>query len=215
MNAIIIPAYNEGNTIATIIAAAKNHCSTIIVVNDGSADNTKETAVAAGATVLSHKVNLGKGAALKTGCDFALSHGISKIIVLDADGQHDPNEIPQFITALENHDIAFGYRKIPKTMPFMMRFGNAAINVMLQSLYRVHIEDSQCGYRAFTAAAYQKIRWDALDYYVETEMILNAGRKKLKHTGIPIKTIYADNYKGTTVLDGVKIITKMIGRRLW
>ena len=97
----------------------------------------------------------------------------------------------------------------------MMRFGNSFINRALRVIYSVNIQDSQCGYRAFTAAAYPQIRWDAVDYYVETEMILRVGKKKLKHAVIPIETIYADKYKGTTVLDGVKIVTKMIGGRLW
>ena len=100
-------------------------------------------------------------------------------------------------------------------MPFVLRFGNAVINQSLRLFYNVRIRDSQCGYRAFTAAAYRQLQWEAQDYYVETEIILNAGREKLKHTSIPIKTIYADKYKGTTVLDGICIVAKMLGGKLW
>jgi len=215
MSAAIIPAYNEEKTIAGVIAKAKRHCSGVIVVDDGSTDGTKMQAEQTGAIALRHKVNLGKGAALKTGCDYVLSRGMGPIVVLDADGQHDPEEIPLFLAALLQHDIVFGYRKMPDTMPLMMRFGNKFINALLQFLYMVQIKDSQCGYRAFTAAAYEQIRWETQDYYVETEMILNAGRKRLRHASIPIQTIYADNYKGTTVLDGVKIVAKMLGGRIW
>ncbi len=158
-------------------------------------------------------MNLGKGAALKTGCDYAVLHGAEQMVVLDADGQHDPKEIPLFFQALEQSDIAFGSRQVPKTMPLVLKFGNTFMSTMLKILYRMKITDSQCGYRAFTAEAYKKIRWDATNYYVESEMIINAGRKKLRHTQIPIETIYSDNYKGTTILDGVIITAKMIGWR--
>lgn len=211
----LIPAYNEEKTIANVIIKTKPYVDQVAVIDDGSTDATAEKAKQAGAKVISHKVNLGKGAALKTGCDYALQQSAQKMVVLDADGQHDPVEIPKFMEALEQHDIVFSYRKIPDTMPLMMRVGNLFINKALHVLYNVHIQDSQCGYRAFTAAAYPKILWDAQDYYVETEMILRVGKKRLKHASIPIETIYADKYKGTTVLDGVKIVTKMIGGRLW
>lgn len=214
-NIALIPAYNEEKTIAAVIAKTKSQVEQVIVIDDGSADATSPEAVRAGAIILKHKVNLGKGAALKTGCEYALQQGAQKIIVLDADGQHDPAEIPKFIKALEQHEIVFSYRQVPDSMPLMMRFGNSFINRALGAMYGVNIRDSQCGYRAFTAAAYPKISWDAPDYYVETEMILRAGKKKLKHTSIPIETIYADKYKGTTVWDGFKIVTKMIGGKLW
>lgn len=211
----LIPAYNEEKTIADVITKTKLYVDQVVVIDDGSADTTSQEAARAGAMIVRHKVNLGKGAALKTGCEYALQHGAQKIVVLDADGQHDPVEIPKFMEALEQHDVVFSYRKVPDSMPFMMRFGNSFINRALRIIYNVDIQDSQCGYRAFTTAAYLKIRWDAINYYVETEMILRVGKKKLKHTSIPIETIYADKYKGTTVLDGVKIVTKMMGGRLW
>jgi len=212
---VIIPAYNEGKTIAEVIQKTRPYVDNIIVVDDGSKDDTSLQAENAGAQLLKHKVNLGKGAALKTGCDYAIQHGAKKIITLDADGQHDPKEVPRFLAALEQHEIAFACRKMPDSMPLVFRFGNKVITQTLHVLYNLKVDDSQCGYRAFTAAAYPKIRWEARDYYVETEMAIRAGKKKLLHTMIPIETIYADRYKGTTVLDGVTIVGKMIGWRLW
>ncbi len=212
---VIIPAHNESKTIANVISKIKLYTPNILVVDDGSQDQTALQAQNAGAQVLRHRVNLGKGAALKTGCEYALQHGAKNIIALDADGQHDPKEIPHFWKALQNHDIVFGTRKVPDTMPRVLRFGNRFISSFLKTLYGMNIQDTQCGYRAFTADAYQKIKWDALDYYVETEMIIRAGKQKLTHTMIPIQTIYADKYKGTTVIDGLLIVGKMIGWRLW
>ena len=212
---VIIPAYNEGKTIFEVITKTKKFAQSIVVVDDGSQDNTAAEAMKAGAMVLQHKVNLGKGAALKTGCDYAHQQGVQKIVTMDADGQHDPKEIPSFIKALEEYEIAFGSRKTPESMPFVFKFGNRVITQTLQTLYGVTVEDSQCGYRSFRRETYPHIRWEARDYYVETEMAIRVGKKKMKHTTIAIETIYADRYKGTTVLDGVSIVLKMIGWKLW
>jgi len=213
--AVIIPAYNEGKTIFEVISKTKKYVQNMIVVDDGSHDQTASEAVRAGALVLKHKVNLGKGAALKTGCDYALQQGVQKLIMMDADGQHDPKEIPRFIFALDQYEIAFGSRKAPKSMPLIFKFGNKVITKTLQTLYGVTVEDSQCGYRSFKAGVYPLLRWEATDYYVETEIAIRAGKRKLKHTTIPIETIYADRYKGTTVLDGAAIVLKMIGSKIW
>ncbi len=210
----IIPAHNEEENLAKVLEKTKQFADNIIVVDDGSTDGTFEQAKRSGVVTLRHRVNLGKGAALKTGCDYAVKQGAEKIVVLDADGQHDPQHIPVFLSALEDHDIVFGYRKVPDTMPLVLRLGNQVINQALSTLHGIRINDTQCGYRAFTSSAYRQIRWEASDYYVETEMTIRAGRKKLKYTSIPIETIYADKYKGTTVLDGVMIVAKMMGWRL-
>lgn len=211
---IIIPARNEQTHLPSVIKAVQTYCQNIIVVNDGSHDQTAQNAAQTGAIILSHKVNLGKGAALKTGCEYALSRGATHLIVMDADGQHDPKEIPPLLNALQEHDIAFGVRTMPKSMPLVMRFGNTFINKTLTFFHNINIKDSQCGYRAFTAQAYPKICWDAQDYFVETEMTIRAGKQKLKYTTIPIQTIYNDKYKGTTVLDGITIVSKMISAKL-
>lgn len=213
-NYIIIPAHNEEKNIVKVITKTKNYADNIIIVDDGSTDNTFQTAKNQAVNVLKHKVNLGKGAALKTGCDYALSKGAERIVVMDADGQHKPEDIPRFLSALQENDIVFGARKVPESMPSIFKLGNGVINKTLKTFYNMKIDDSQCGFRAFTAETYRKIRWDAQDYYVETEMLIKAGKNKLSHTTIPIETIYADNYKGTTVWDGVMIVTKMIGWRV-
>ena len=211
---IIVPSYNEEQRLAAVIAEAKKHAP-VIVVDDGSKDRTAAVAEQAGATVLRHKVNLGKGAALKTGSDYALTQGAQRIVVMDADGQHNPTKIPLFFAGLEEHDIVLGARAVPESMPFILLTGNKIINTTLGILYGIYRGDSQCGYRAFTADAYRKVRWGASNYYVETEMVIRAGKKHLRYTQIPIETIYHDKYKGTTVIDGVTIVARMIGARFF
>lgn len=213
--AAIIPAYNESSTIEAVIRKVQEHVSTVVVVDDGSHDATASLAQHQGAMVLRHSVNLGKGAALKTGCDYAFQQGFDRIVVMDADGQHNPKEIPAFLSLLQNHDIVFGCRRIPDSMPLIFRVGNTAINTVLRLLYGLAIEDSQCGYRAWRMSVYPLLRWEALNYYVETEMIIKAGKKKLRAAQLPIQTIYSDTYKGTTVVDGVLIVAKMVTWRLF
>ncbi|MBW2977998.1 glycosyltransferase family 2 protein [Candidatus Woesearchaeota archaeon] len=210
---VVMPAHNEEKRIGDVLRELNNlGYNNIIVVDDGSVDNTYEIAKREEATVLRHIINLGKGAAAKTGCDFAIKNGAEKIILIDADGQHDPHELPQFIAALDNKDIVFGYRKFTKTMPFMMRFGNKFINVVTKLLYGMNLRDTQCGYRALTAKAYKIVRWNSTDYAMESEMIANAGKHHLKYGEIQIQTIYNEKYKGTTMIDGIKIVLNMF---LW
>ncbi len=210
----IIPAYNEENRVADVVTNAKRYVDKVIVVDDGSFDRTYDVAKNAGAVTLKHIVNLGKGAALKTGCDYAITQGADMLIVLDADTQHDPEEIPNFIKTLKEADIVFGSRKETENMPIILRFGNFVINLATRILFKISLKDTQSGYRAFTADSYKKIRWQASDYSMESEMIANVGKKRLKYKEILIKTIYSDKYKGTTVMDGVKIVMNMFWWRL-
>ncbi|MBI2574754.1 glycosyltransferase family 2 protein [Candidatus Woesearchaeota archaeon] len=208
----VIPAYNEEKHIAEVVEKTKRHISPskIIVVDDGSRDATYTAAGKTGVIAIRHIVNLGKGAALKTGCDYAVKKGAEAVIALDSDTQHDPDEIPNFAKALKDADMVFGYREANKSMPLVLKFGNWAIGTAIKILFRINIKDTQCGYRAFTKEAYRKIRWTASDYSVESEMIALSGKNKLRYRQIPIETIYADKYKGTTPLDGISIVMKML-----
>jgi glycosyltransferase involved in cell wall biosynthesis len=206
----VIAAKNEEMHIREVVTEVKRHVDHVLVVNDGSTDSTTALAKKAKAEVLEHVVNLGKGAAIKTGCEYALSHGAKIIVLLDADGQHEPKEIPNFIQHLKRHDIVFGVRTQRKSMPLVLKLGNEFITKVTQLLYGINIKDTQSGYRAFRAGIYPKIKWHSSGYSMESEMIANVGNKKLKYVQIPISTIYANKYKGTTILDGIKIVFDMI-----
>jgi len=211
---VVIPAYNEETNIREVIRETKKYASNVILVDDGSKDRTSEESKKEGITVLRHIINIGKGAALKTGCDYAVKQGADKIVVLDADAQHEPSQIPIFLKELNDVDIVLGYRELSKNMPLILKLGNGFINKMTKLLYGINIKDTQSGYRAFTSDAYKKIRWKASNYSMESEMIANIGKRNLKYKEIPIKTIYTDRYKGTTILDGIKIICNLFWWRL-
>ncbi|MBI4452503.1 glycosyltransferase family 2 protein [Candidatus Woesearchaeota archaeon] len=212
---VVIPACNEEKNIFKVIKKARAFADEVLLVDDGSTDKTASLGEKAGATVLRHIINLGKGASLKTGCDFALKSGARFIVVLDADAQHDPHDIPRFIEKLNKYDIVFSYRKLSRKMPLVLRFGNWIISNIVELLYGIRINDTQCGFRAFSRESYKKIRWNAPDYSMESEMIARAGRQRLKYVQIPIQTIYSDRYKGTTVIDGIKIVLNMIWWKLF
>ncbi|MBS3128325.1 glycosyltransferase family 2 protein [Candidatus Woesearchaeota archaeon] len=206
---IIIPAYNEEKHMKDVLTKVKKINQQIVVIDDGSSDNTKRIAEEMNVMVLHHKINLGKGAAIKTGCDFAFLNDAKYVVLMDADGQHKPEDIPTLLQALKDHDIIFGSRKLNKHMPLMMRFGNWFITTLTQFLYGIKLHDTQCGFRVLTKKAYEQVRWEAKDYSMETEMIARAGKKRLRYQEVPIETIYLDKYKGTTVLDGIKIVMNM------
>jgi glycosyltransferase involved in cell wall biosynthesis len=206
----IIPAHNEEKHISRVVKETKKYVDKVVVVDDGSKDKTTHMAKKAKAVVLKHIVNLGKGAALKTGCDYALKNKADIIIAIDADAQHDPKEITNFLKKIKEHDVVLAYRKTSRRMPMILRQGNWFINKTISFLYGIKIRDSQCGYRAFTPKAYKVLRWKASDYSMESEMIAKIGKHKLSYTEIQIKTIYSDKYKGTTIFDGVKIVLNLL-----
>ena len=210
----VIPAHNEQSHIKSVIRSTKKYVDQVVVVDDGSNDKTTKEAKKEKVIVLTHVVNLGKGAALKTGCDYAIKMGANIIIVLDADGQHQPSDIPRFLKALLKYDIVFGYRRESKAMPKLLRFGNNVINLTTRFLYGINLNDTQCGFRAFSKSAYKKIRWGASDYSMESEMVTNVGKNRLRYKQLPIKTIYSNKYKGTTIIDGFKIVMNLFWWRL-
>ena len=214
--AVIIAAYNEEQHIADVVRGVRAQGFTrIIVADDGSRDKTQVLAEKAGATVIHHVTNLGKGAGMKTGADYARSTGAKALIFLDGDGQHKPEELPLFVNAINNgYALAFGYRKRTKTMPAIQRFGNWFLSVVIKTFYNMDLVDSQSGYRAMTIDAYHTVRWDSRDYSVESEIIARAGKNNLRYAQFEIATIYHDRYKGTTFLDGIPIMLNLVWWRM-
>jgi len=213
---VVIPAYNEEETISRVIKGVKKYTENIIVVDDGSTDSTLLILKKIDAYVLQHQINLGKGAALKTGCQAAIRLGAEIIITIDGDGQHEPSEIPKLTSKLkkENLDIILGARQMNKNMPKLMLFGNKFLNKIINLFLNTPLADTQSGFKAFTSQTYQKIKWQSSDYSVETEIIMRINKNKLKYQEVPIKTIYQDAYKGTTIIDGIKILFNIIKWKL-
>lgn len=213
----VIPSFNEYQQIQKVVDAALTYVDAVVVVDDGSKHPlpdhlTTNTRL----TVLRHEINLGKGAAMKTGVQFALNKHFEVVVFLDADGQHRPEEIPRLLEPIQANraDIVFGVRHFHHRMPLVAKMGNIFLSVMLGLLFRVRVSDTQSGFRAFRLAAYPQLAWESPRYAVETEMIVNVGKHHLRFAEVPIETIYLDKYKGTTVIDGIRIFLNMITWRI-
>ena len=216
---VVMAAYNEDAHINQVVKDILKYVKRIVIVDDGSYREI-EKILSPGLRknkdifVLRHMVNLGKGAAITTGCEYALSKGADAIVLLDADGQHEPKEIPKFLEKLKDREIVFGVRTIRKNMPGVFKFGNWLIYKLTNWLFGINIPDTQCGFRAFRAEVFRKIKWESSGYSMESEMIANVGKKRLKYSMVKISTIYSDKYKGTTVKDGIMIVANLIWWRI-
>lgn len=209
---LVIPAFNEEKRISQVLNKAKRYGHPIVVVDDGSTDKTCETAKGTfGVIVLRHKINLGKGAALKTGVEAAFSLGAQAVIALDADGQHDPKSIADFYNQLSlGNDIVFGYRKLAGKAPIVRFAGNRLGAVVVKLLFGIYRNDLLCGYLAFTKRVYSKIHWESTRYGLETEIVARVGKNKLKYSEVEIETIYIDKYKGVSIIDAIGILPSVL-----
>ena len=208
----VMPVYNEEKTVGGVIRQVKKYADEVVAVDDGSRDDSYAAAERAGAVVLKHVINMGLGFTLRTGCEKAVRMGADIIITIDSDGQHDPKEIPKLVSELKKNrlDIVIGYRPPSKSMPFTKKFGNWLIYNSSKVFFGVDIKDTQSGFRVFTKRAYQKIKWNSSRYAVASEIVMNIGKNKLKYKEVRIKTIYGNKFKGTTVIDGLKIFLSML-----
>ena len=208
---IVIPSYNEEKHIGAVLQEFSKSGYPIVFVDDGSRDDTFKIAQKYKILALKHKVNLGKGAALKTGCEAAFSRGADAIVMMDSDGQHKVSDLGKFIEALDKGcDIVFGSRNLSHGVPLVRYLGNKTASILVSYLFGIYISDLLCGYRAFTKKAYKKIIWDSKGYGVETEMVVNSAKAKLSHCEVGVETVYLDTVKGVTILDAVNILGDVI-----
>jgi glycosyltransferase involved in cell wall biosynthesis len=190
--AAVIPAYNEERNIAAVVQGVRPFVSVTVVIDDGSADNTSGAAEAAGAIVLRHKLNAGKGAALKTGFRYLADSGYDGAVTIDADGQHDPVEIPLFVAAAEQgYDMVIGNRMSNvSTMPFIRRFANHASSFLISLFLGQNVRDSQNGFRYYKLSSVLSLPLKADKYDLETEVIFKVGRAGYRIGWVPTRTIY-------------------------
>ena len=215
----IIPAYNSEKTVGKVIQKTKKYVDKIIVIDDGSSDNTYLEAKKAGADyVLRHIVNRGVGAATKTGTIIALENDASIIITLDSDLQHCPEDIPRFIKNLKekNNDIVIGSRFLGDNtkMPIIKKIGNLGLNLLLRLLLGIKLTDTQSGFRAYDRKALRKINFELDGYAICTEILKEAKEHNFKVEEIPIDAIYPKELSGTTITAGFKIVIDMILRKV-
>ena len=193
----IIPAYNEELSIGSVVISTEKYVDQIIVVDDGSSDNTSEIAAKAGAQVINHIQNMGKGAALKTGFEAVKDADI--IVTIDSDGQHNPEEIPKLVKPIEDGeaDIVNGSRYLDNTdngTPKYRRLGQTILDTATNLNTGLKITDSQSGFRAFAARTIPAFRFTKTDFSIESEMLMDAASKDFKIAEVQIEVTYDNNH---------------------
>lgn len=212
---IIIPFYNEEKHIVEVTQSISKYKYPIVLVDDGSSDKSQlliRNLKSKNITLLRHKINLGKGAAMKTGVEFAFKNGSDAIIFMDGDNQHEADDLPKFIEVINSkkYDAVFGSRNYGYNVPIVRYLGNKVVSVVLALLFHIFVSDVLCGFKGLTKEAYEKIRWDSAGYGVETEMVARAGKVRLKIAEVPVRSIYHDKTKGVTMLDAFGIMGEIV-----
>ena len=190
-----IPAYNEARYIGSVVLQARRFAREVIVVDDGSTDRTAEIALSAGATVARHDTNKGYGASIQTILVEAKRREPDVLVILDGDGQHDPSETPKMVQAvLEGSDLVLGSRRLEAgKIPRLRRVGQGVLSYFARVLSKTRIEDSQCGFRAYSRKALMTLDPKENGMAISTEIISEASRKGLKLAEVPVSAIYTED----------------------
>lgn len=199
--AVLIPAYNEALIVAQVIDNIKSQLKSpadIVVVDDGSSDNTFSVAKSAGVIVLRHSINRGQGAAIKTGISFLLKQGYDRVVFFDADGQMEATEITLLLDKLnEGYDVVLGSRNLGKVigMPTVTKIIKKLALIFTRISTGLKITDTHNGFQAWTAGALKKIKLNQDRYAYASQLEREIGRAKLKYVEVPVTINYTDYSK--------------------
>ena len=225
---IVLPAYNEGKVIKEVIKDIKAQgYNNVIVIDDGSTDDTYEESISAGAITIKHTINRGKGAATQTGLDATRQLGADVTVTMDSDGQHNPKDIEKLIKPIieNNADVVLGSRMLgEKGMPSSRKLMNKIGNFVTYIFFGIWVSDSQSGFRAYSKKALDSVYTYMDRYEFESEMLGQVKSAKLKIKEVPIKVIYTEyslnKYKHDAaftaqgLLNGIKMVIRLIENTL-
>lgn len=208
-----MPAYNESKYIGTMVLETRQYANEVIVIDDGSTDDTGKIARLAGAEVITHPQNQGYGAAVINIFAEAKKRNPDMLILLDADTQHDPREIPRLIEPiLKGYDVVIGSRQSQsEKIPFYRRIGQKVILSSVNILSKNDLTDSECGFRAFSRRAIQALDLKETGMALSAEMVAEALRLELKLTEVPISVTYSKDSSTLNPLQhGLSVITRVL-----
>lgn len=210
----VIPAYKEDRFIGSVVLKTRALVDYVIVVDDGSPDQTATVAREAGADVIVHPSNQGKAKALATGFERALELGADAVVILDADGQHDPAEIPQVVRPiLEGQaDMVIGtrFQGTHSKIPAWRQFGQHSLTLVTNVASGVASSDSQSGFRAFRREALATFNISARGFSVESEMQFWAREHALRVVEAPISVVYEEKSKRNPVSQGFEVLNGIL-----
>lgn len=221
---IVIPVYNEEKVIKKVIESIPKKINgvsktTIVVVNDGSTDNSAEQVKATRALLVNLPFNLGVGLATATGIEAGKILGADILVTMDGDGQHDPRDIQALVKPIlsQKYDLAIGTRLINRqSMPTLKKVGNWLMNAITYIFSGIWISDSQSGMKAFSQDAIKKLKINTSGYELCSEIIMLAKKEKLRITEVPIRTIYNEHSirKGQNPLNGLNIALRLLYKKI-
>ena len=209
--AMVVPCLNEGATIHSLVLESARHLPRIIVVDDGSCDQTAVRASAAGARVIRHEATRGKGYSIQTGLSRAAMEGCRWALLMDGDGQHCPGDIPRFLECAERSRAALvvGNRMgSAAAMPWVRRLANRWMSAWLSLGLGCRLPDSQCGFRLVRLDAWLECECQGDHFEMESEMLLQFVRRGHLIAFVPVKTIYkSERSKIRPLRDGWRWLT--------
>ncbi len=216
---VVIAAYNEARFVGSVVLTACEYADIVIVVNDGSADDTANIARKAGAVVVNHETNRGKGVALNTGFKKAKEFDPAVVITIDGDWQHMPEELPVVMAPVlaGQADIVIGSRYLEKTsnVPLQRILGHQGFNLLINAVSGTPLTDSQSGFRAFSPRAVEAFNFASKGFSVESEMQFLAKDLRLRVLEVPITIRYVDKPKRPVISHGMRVLSgilKLIGQ---
>src|SRR5215469_5423449 len=214
----IIPAYGEAKFIGDVVNRVLQHVGAVLVIDDGSPDDTASVSEAAGAVVIRHSTNRGKGAAIKSGLGHATAAGPPFFLFLDGDGQHDPDDIPAFFDAMNETgaDLIVGNRMTDLgAMPVVRRLTNKFMSWQIGAICKVALPDSQCGFRLVRRELLPVLNAPSDRFEFETESLILAARHGFRIRCVPIRTIYANQKSKIRPLQDTIRYARLIIKYVW
>jgi glycosyltransferase involved in cell wall biosynthesis len=212
---VVIPSYNGADAIGRITKRLRQQGLEVVVVDDGSQDNTSSVARDNGAIVMRNALNAGKGASLMKGFDYAVRNNFDAVIAMDGDGQHLPEEAVNFIQAAETEPYALliGNRMaFTKGMPAIRRLTNQLLSWLISKIIGQYIPDSQCGFRLIKIEALKNIQLKSSRFEIDSEIIIKMWRAGYKIKSVPIKTVYRSEMSQINpALDSIRFIKFIYG----
>ena len=226
---LILPTYNEDKMIVSVIRSARRVIPHVVVVDDGSTDQTAERVRLlpqkdkSTVTLLQHKHNLGKGMALRTGFAYALSNGFDIVVTMDTDGQHDVADLPRFLSEFRRRsrknsiDILVGSRTLSvhnSSMPLHRRLNNWLVSTVGSQLCGQRVPDFQSGFRLIRSTVLKKVKLETVRYETESELLIKAGLLGFRIHTLPISVIYGDETSYIRAGREIWLFTKLLIRSL-
>ncbi len=217
---LLIPAFNAAKSLRELVERASRFTSrdNILIVDDGSTDNTFEVAKSCETRLLKHEANQGKGIALRNGFDYALENGYAAVLTMDSDLQHAPEDLPGFFSTAETgrFDIIVGTRLRCKPMPWLRAVSNFVTSAIISLFAYARISDTQSGYRWISTDILRRLSLIGKGYDMESEMLLKAGRMGARIGQVRIQTIYESSVSYIhPIRDSIKFWRIIIGSIFW